>query len=832
MKFRKLCSIILAAVFVLMTPVGILAETTEENTFDLTEQLEEEYEEKDEEVLTENEIPQQEPTQVPMEESEQSEEDFNLDEEETETKAIPQDNSRKPTVTTAPTPEEGNPAESEDTLETENTGVLGEMANNQVQAATGKATSQCFYTSSSVKFGDINSDGRINSLDLLMIQRHISAAKSSSVKKSHPDWILSGTKRTAADVNGDGTVSITDQLLMSRHIAGMIKINTIRYRAYNSTYSAPYIYESGKANTYEKFPYTSRYGYYLKGWYTSSSGGSRLSTSSSVKNYDHTIYAQWSANSYLVTYNANGGRVVSGGTYYRQYETYGQHYRLYNSVSRTSYRFDGWYTAKSGGTKIMTSTKMTKAYSHTLYAHWTKISKIALNYTSLDLQKGKSTTAIKIKTATPSTEKIKSAKSSNTSVATVKVSNGVLTVAGKKTGKSTITITSTNGATAKVVINVKTKVNAVKLTLNRSTLSLKKGYSSRLTASITPVTATNGVTWSSSNKSVASVSSAGTVKGLKAGKTKITAKTSNGKKATCTVTVTEEMKLGTPTIYSWKKTADTSWNTTGGDGVEYTVSWSKVNGASGYQVYYSERDIDAEQNGGAWYTRSIFTTATSFKTQFASYPNHIKAKVRAYKYSGGTKVYGPWSSEVSKKCEWSTDTTLAKNAYEEFLSQKQIKWYDQYYPTDVLKFAAADFNNDGVPELYVYNPKAFSYQCNYRIYKYRNNQVKEVYSFGSGPALEKYYPSKGVFQDVGGRMSEYYTKYVYMDKNGNCQTKLCEKRIVTSTTRYEYFLGDVSGTKISKNQFLQKKNDLLGTASAKTVSLVSNTSANREKYLG
>lgn len=287
-----------------------------------------------------------------------------------------------------------------------------------------------------------------------------------------------------------------------------------------------------------------------------------------------------------------------------------------------------------------------------------------------------------------------------------------------------------------------------------------------------------------------------------------------------------------PKIYAWKKTADSTGSSAGGDGVEYTVSWSKVSGAAGYQVCFSSRDIDEELNGEPWHISYITTGQTLYKTQFSSYPTHIKAKVRVFRQVGQKTVYGPWSSEVSKKCEWTTETASAKSAYKEFLSQKQIKWYDQYYSTDILKFAAADFNNDGVEELYIYNPKAFSYQCNYRIYKYRNNQVGEIYTFGTGPAMEKYYPLKGVFVDVGGRMSEYYTKYVYMDKNGNCQTKLCENKTVTSTTSYEYFLGDDTGTKISKSQFQKKKSDLLGTASAKTVNLVNNTSANRNKYLG
>ena len=39
--------------------------------------------------------------------------------------------------------------------------------------------------------------------------------------------------------------------------------------------------------------------------------------------------------------------------------------------TRFGYTFAGWYTAESGGTKVETTTKVTTAGNHTLYAHWT-----------------------------------------------------------------------------------------------------------------------------------------------------------------------------------------------------------------------------------------------------------------------------------------------------------------------------------------------------------------------------------------------------------------------------------------------------------------------------
>lgn len=162
---------------------------------------------------------------------------------------------------------------------------------------------------------------------------------------------------------------------------------------------------------------------------------------------------------------------------------------------------------------------------------------IKLNYSSLKLQKGKSTTAVKIKSSIPKDEKIKSAVSSKKSIVTAKVSKGVLKITGKKKGTATVTVTSTSGAAARIKIYVVKKVDIKKLTMNKKKAVLKEGKKLTLTVTKNPVTATNKITWSSSNKKVASVNSKGVVKAKRKGTAVITARASNGKKATCKITV-------------------------------------------------------------------------------------------------------------------------------------------------------------------------------------------------------------------------------------------------------------------------------------------------------
>jgi uncharacterized repeat protein (TIGR02543 family) len=120
-------------------------------------------------------------------------------------------------------------------------------------------------------------------------------------------------------------------------------------------------------SAYGKVDNPTRTGYNFTGWYTAASGGSQVTETTKVTNTsNHTLYAHWSAKSYTVSFNGNGGSSVSAKTVYYD-GTYGS---LTNS-SRTGYTFAGWFTAASGGTQVTSSTKVTITANQTLYAHWT-----------------------------------------------------------------------------------------------------------------------------------------------------------------------------------------------------------------------------------------------------------------------------------------------------------------------------------------------------------------------------------------------------------------------------------------------------------------------------
>lgn len=118
-------------------------------------------------------------------------------------------------------------------------------------------------------------------------------------------------------------------------------------------------------------PTCSRTGYTFLGWYTASSGGTKISSTTKITG-TVTYYAQWSINSYTLTYNVNGGNAVSPASKTVQY---GSAYGTLPTPTKSSdaeytYAFAGWYTAANGGTQVTANTTM-GAGNTTIYAHWT-----------------------------------------------------------------------------------------------------------------------------------------------------------------------------------------------------------------------------------------------------------------------------------------------------------------------------------------------------------------------------------------------------------------------------------------------------------------------------
>lgn len=81
---------------------------------------------------------------------------------------------------------------------------------------------------------------------------------------------------------------------------------------------------------------------------------------------DQSFTAQWTANTYTVTLDANGGSVNPSSAEV----TYDGAYGTLPTPFRQGYTFTGWFTEADGGSKVESGTSVNRTEDHTLYAHW------------------------------------------------------------------------------------------------------------------------------------------------------------------------------------------------------------------------------------------------------------------------------------------------------------------------------------------------------------------------------------------------------------------------------------------------------------------------------
>ena len=175
-------------------------------------------------------------------------------------------------------------------------------------------------------------------------------------------WFTSatgGTKVTAISATDTGNKTYYAQWTANTYT---VTLNT-QSGTLNSGNVASYTYGNGVTLPTD----VTRTGYTFMGWYTAASGGTKVTAISATDTGNKTCYAQWTANAYTVTFNANGGSVPTAS----KSVTYNSTYGILPTPTRAGYTFNGWYTAASGGSKVIDSTKVTTASNHTLFAQWT-----------------------------------------------------------------------------------------------------------------------------------------------------------------------------------------------------------------------------------------------------------------------------------------------------------------------------------------------------------------------------------------------------------------------------------------------------------------------------
>ncbi len=114
-------------------------------------------------------------------------------------------------------------------------------------------------------------------------------------------------------------------------------------------------------------------GYMFKDWNTAADGnGTSYAPGANffMPGANVMLYAQWTANEYTVTFDANGGTDPVPAN---KSVTYNEAYGQLAETTRDAYSFAGWFTAATGGTQITSETVVNSAENHTLYAQWTHI---------------------------------------------------------------------------------------------------------------------------------------------------------------------------------------------------------------------------------------------------------------------------------------------------------------------------------------------------------------------------------------------------------------------------------------------------------------------------
>lgn len=121
---------------------------------------------------------------------------------------------------------------------------------------------------------------------------------------------------------------------------------------------------TGKPNAMATAPTSTpiKVGHAFKGWYTSASGGSLYNTVTITA--AKTFYAQFTANSYSVTWDLGNGNTETTK------QTYGEALVLPTEPTRKNAEFLGWFTEANGGTQVDANTIYKTDGDSTYYAHW------------------------------------------------------------------------------------------------------------------------------------------------------------------------------------------------------------------------------------------------------------------------------------------------------------------------------------------------------------------------------------------------------------------------------------------------------------------------------
>ena len=185
--------------------------------------------------------------------------------------------------------------------------------------------------------------------------------------------VKSGNVKIDNEYSTSITVTMPESDLIIEAVYETIPTYKVTFNSNGGTVSGTGTKTVTSGEKYGTLPTATKSGYTFDGWYTSGSGGTRITENTTVSlTGNQTLYAHWTEKTYTVTFNANGGNL--SGNSYITVKT-GSRYGTLPTATRNSYTFDGWYTSENGGTKITENTTVSLTGNQTLYAHWIAVKK-------------------------------------------------------------------------------------------------------------------------------------------------------------------------------------------------------------------------------------------------------------------------------------------------------------------------------------------------------------------------------------------------------------------------------------------------------------------------
>jgi uncharacterized protein YjdB len=285
---------------------------------------------------------------------------------------------------------------------------------------------------------------------------------------------------------------------------------------------------------------------------------------------------------------------------------------------------------------------------------------ITLNKSSLSLMINR-TAQVKA-TVAPNTAINKSVSwtSGNSAIATVDANGNVKAI---KEGSTTITAAAKGDPSIQKSINVTvTKVVPTSLKLSRAALNITAKQTVRVSATIAPSDAENKtVVWKSSNTAVATVDSAGNVKGIANGYAVVTATASDNTKVFKTVSVrvsTKTVKVSkTKLSVTVGKTAVLIANVSPSDSMDKTVKWKSSN----------TKIVTVDRNGKIYAKRK----GTAIVTASVNHARVVKVKVTVTPPVMARSVKINKSSTILYKGQ---TLTLTATVSPSNVTDKTVKW--------------------------------------------------------------------------------------------------------------------------------------------------------------